>query len=732
MSAFDALADDVRWVAWRNELRGKNSKPTKVPYCGLRRKAEADDPTTWLTRAAAERLAPQLVNGSGGGVGIELGDLGGDVFIGGVDLDSCIDEAGRLAPWAEKILAEIDTYAEQSPSGRGVKALFYLFVENVRPFLDSIGVEAGKWGTKRGIPGLSGADHGPGVEIYLSHRYFAVTEQLFPGQPDQINTFDQAALERLAAVIPKPGKQDDKPDTSRSRNAASVAGKLYHAGKIKTLKEMIEALRNDPDPGIQAWIREKADTDGGRQFRNIWKLITKPRDDSSDPIAKLNKTFAVIRVVNRAAILNEHLDAEGRPTFSLLSPDGFKLLLANQTIGIPGTDKEGNPIIVKVPLAPYWIKHSRRRQHEGITFAPQGAPPGYFNLWNGLAVSPSERGSCELFKAHLRDNVCGDDATIFNWLFAWFADIFQNPAAKCETALSLRGDEGVGKTIVGETFGHLLGLHYCQVADPRYVTGRFNAHLVRSLLFHCDEAFWAGDKTAEGKIKDLISGKRHPIELKGFEAFWVPNYVRVFVNGNADWIMPAGKGARRPAVLDVADTHKEDTKYFAAIVKELRSGGYERLLHELLTFDLSSVDIRHVPKTEALLDQKIASLSAEDGWWLDILRTGQLPHLTSDAKPGVCPAQALFDHYIEHAAKHGIRRRSIETALSIFLFRIVPGLVTYPGRYTIKDADAFSSAKYGRGALYTFPSLEECRGAFAKGLHQSMEWPKPTEWETQT
>jgi len=145
----------------------------------------------------------------------------------------------------------------------------------------------------------------------------------------------------------------------------------------------------------------------------------------ADPIAELNKTYAVIRVVNRAAILNEHLDAEGRPTFSLLSPDGFKLLLANRTADIPGTDKDGNDVMIKVPLAPYWIKHRQRRQHEGIAFSPQGAPPGYFNLWNGFAVQPNQVGSCELFKQHLLDNVCDGNGALFNWVFGWFTDIFQ-------------------------------------------------------------------------------------------------------------------------------------------------------------------------------------------------------------------------------------------------------------------------------------------------------------------
>jgi len=227
---------------------------------------------------------------------------------------------------------------------------------------------------------------------------------------------------------------------------------------------------------------------------------------------------------------------------------------------------------------------------------------------------------------------------------------------------------GVGKTIVGETFGQLLGLHYVQVADPRYVSGRFNADLVRCVIFHCDEAFWAGDRAAEGKTKDLVTGKRHPIELKGFEVFSSP-----ITCACSSMVTPAGSSPlRRFATLDGADTRKEDTRYFSAIIEELEDGGYERLLYELLNFDLALVDLRHIPKTEALLDQKIASLSAEDGWWLDILRRARLPHFSKDAKPDRCPGQMLYDDYVQHAQKQGARRRHIEAALGIFLNKTAP------------------------------------------------------------
>ncbi len=61
MAAFDALAGEARWVAWRNELRG--GKPTKVPHSPNGKKAKADNPSTWGIRTAAEACAAKIVNG---------------------------------------------------------------------------------------------------------------------------------------------------------------------------------------------------------------------------------------------------------------------------------------------------------------------------------------------------------------------------------------------------------------------------------------------------------------------------------------------------------------------------------------------------------------------------------------------------------------------------------------------------------------------------------------------
>lgn len=277
-AAFDQFATAERWVAWRNELRGKAAKPTKVPYGRGGRRAKADDEATWLVRTEAEALARHIVNGLGGGLGYELGDIGNDLFVGGVDLDSCLAANGSLTPWAQQILDLTDTYAEISPSGTGIKAFFCARRDDVRLFLDRIGVQPHAWGCRRGIPGEDTRDHGPAIEVYLAARYFALTEDRWPSAPDQLRVLDAADLERLAKLIPpaktaagsgKAGRGDD----SRSAVAFRKGRELRRAGK--TFEEMVEALRADPETA--AWCREKADPeeDNGRQYQRIW--------DKADP-----------------------------------------------------------------------------------------------------------------------------------------------------------------------------------------------------------------------------------------------------------------------------------------------------------------------------------------------------------------------------------------------------------------------------------------------------------------
>jgi hypothetical protein len=294
-SALRALADAPRWVAWRNEWRGEGEtrKLTKIPFGRNRRPAKANDPSTWIIREEASYLAKAIENGLGGGIGIQLGDIGDGSYLIGLDLDSCLDGQQRLAPWGAEIIKTASTYGETSPSGKGVKLFASVAANDVRPFLRSIGVSATNWGTRRSVPGQDGGDHGPAIEIYCGVRFFTVTNERFGLLPEQPARLDHAALQRLANLVPRPGgrgssKQSDGAANSRSAHAFRAGRALRRAGM--TYEQMCDALRSHSDPGIRGWASEKGDRDDGRELRRICHSL----DDDTEDITKGKKQADVL------------------------------------------------------------------------------------------------------------------------------------------------------------------------------------------------------------------------------------------------------------------------------------------------------------------------------------------------------------------------------------------------------------------------------------------------------
>lgn len=431
-------------------------------------------------------------------------------------------------------------------------------------------------------------------------------------------------------------------------------------------------------------------------------LLRWPGSEEVDGIDELNRHHAVVMVGNRVLVLRETINDEGRPDVRFLSTDDFERWLAN--VQVP----EGRKM---VSLAKHWLGSPRRRQYVGVAFAPAGAPKGYYNLWRGFAVEPRP-GDCSLFREHLYENVCRGNATLFDWVWGWLAHLVQRPGEKVGTALALRGDQGVGKTKVGEVMGSIIGDGYLAVADPRFVSGRFNGHLAQCLLLHADEGFWAGDRIAESKLKDLITGSHHLVELKGKEPFRVRNLCRLMVTGNPDWLVPAGMDERRFAVLDVGTGRKGDHGFFAALDAQMDAAGREALLHELLGADLSGIDLRRVPHTDALQQQKVQSLGPEASWWLDRLHAGAVLEAHDDWQRTV-PCAHMHREYVRHAELTGTRERASQTILGQRLRQLVPGVQTQ--RLTYAEANGSGSVQR-RGNCYVLPPLGYCRRAFCERL----------------
>jgi putative DNA primase/helicase len=186
-----------QWVAWRYECRnGQWTKVPKHPHTGCN--AKSDTPDTWGTfeRALACSRKHEM-----SGIGFVFS--GGDAFAG-VDLDTCRDPAtGCLEPWGLKIIEELDSYTEVSPSNTGVK----IFLRAKVP----------PGGNRKGW-----------IECYDRQRYFTVTGHHLPGTPLTIED-RQAALTALHRRIFETSSQHSRMQGLRNGTPGQPLAQLAKA-----------------------------------------------------------------------------------------------------------------------------------------------------------------------------------------------------------------------------------------------------------------------------------------------------------------------------------------------------------------------------------------------------------------------------------------------------------------------------------------------------------------------
>lgn len=432
------------------------------------------------------------------------------------------------------------------------------------------------------------------------------------------------------------------------------------------------------------------------------------KDVGVHPFARLNREYAFIK--RGAFVIQETTDERGVPVTEHLNMAEFHGWHANK----PFQAGKGKPR----PISEWWLEWSDRRQYEGVVFMPQqDAGPRWYNMWTGFSVEPAAGGhpSVAAFLDHMLRNVCSGDAKLCHWLTGFFAHMIQKPWEKPLTALVFRGRKGTGKNALVERVGELLGRHFMVADDDRYLLSNFNAHFESNLFLVLDEANWAGDKRAEGRLKGLITGKHHNIERKGKEVYRVANLTRIAILGNEEWIVPASQDERRFAVFNVGEGRMQDRKFFEEMREGLEQGGYAHLLRYLLDFDLTGVDVNAAPSTQGLIDQKIASLDPVQQWWLDCLNHGELVGGDFSGQwPTDVPTNRLREAFERYARKRQIRSRlPEERGFGRILKQIAPSLKTKR-----KDPDNPSDTT----RAYSSPGIDVLRKDWERFIGGPLSW----------
>jgi len=452
--------------------------------------------------------------------------------------------------------------------------------------------------------------------------------------------------------------------------------------------------------------------------------IAAAREEAVDPaLRELNSRFAVIESDRggRCMVAEEDWDdVLERKHITLQTFDAFRNRFMHRPIEI-GRDRAGDPITM--PLGKWWLTQELRRQYRKLVFKPnKAAEPDEFNLWRGFRYEALTGDGHLGFLEFLRTVVCCNDECRYRYLLGWMARAVQLPDRPGEVAIVMRGKKATGKSFTATTVGKLFGQHFVHVTSPRHVAGEFNGHLRDCVVLFADEAFHGGDKKHESVLKGLVTEHTIPIEAKYANPEMVPNTLHVMMASNDTWVVPASGDERRFFVLDLSDEHMGDTVYFARLRRQLKEGGYSNLLHFLQTFDLSTFEVREVPGTAGLEEQKIESLDPRAEALLHLLIDGELPNNAG----GPANIAAMRDQLGRYG---GVDQMGLHT----WAGRVVPAMRFISERRLATVLHAIGCHNRHRlpnnnRAAWWFPPLPEARAAFDREYGR-YDWPnKDADW----
>ena len=176
-----------QWVGWELKASPGGQKPMKIPISSHTGKyASVNKPATWSSFQAAVHHYQENFRD---GIGFVFTQ--NDPYLG-IDLDDCRDSnTGDIQPWADKLVNQLNTYTEVSPSGTGLKCFSH-------------------------SSQLSRGHKDKNLEIYSQGRFFTVTGHVLPGY-EQIHKADITSIPILNELLKPPPQQqgNSQPDKGK-------------------------------------------------------------------------------------------------------------------------------------------------------------------------------------------------------------------------------------------------------------------------------------------------------------------------------------------------------------------------------------------------------------------------------------------------------------------------------------------------------------------------------------
>lgn len=344
-------------------------------------------------------------------------------------------------------------------------------------------------------------------------------------------------------------------------------------------------------------------------------------------LERMNNKHAFIHSYGGKPVVTSHVYSEvvDKEIMEFSSPDTILVRYQNQSVQVNNS---------AIPVGKWWLSNAGRREYSTVIFDPSKPKEykGCLNLWEGFACEPKP-GSWRSTLKHVYFILCNGDRSKFRYFIKWLAWCVQNPATQAEVCVVFKGKEGAGKGFIFTQFVEVFGLHGFTLANRELLTGKHNGHLSRCVFLFADEAYYPGDKEAEGVLKQLITQPTIAIRSMYKDAVMGMNRLHISMSTNNEWVIPAGEDARRYFINEVdnryakgkaSDLHRN--LYFSVLWSEMNNGGREAMLYDLLKMDIRGWHPRDdVPNTSELEKQKLLNLNQLEHAFFSMLEDGAFP-----------------------------------------------------------------------------------------------------------
>ena len=176
--------------------------------------------------------------------------------------------------------------------------------------------------------------------------------------------------------------------------------------------------------------------------------------------------------------------------------------------------------------------------------------------------------------------------------------------------------------------------------------------------------------------------------------------------------------------MEVGNARMQDSSYFNALWEQMEQGGRQALIQFLLDRDLSGVELRRIPRTDALAEQQQRSLDSVGQWLYAALDAGCFEEQETGAIAKFCSwpeflqITDIHSCYLFYCKRHSYPRPAPSSGFGKRLKELLPS--TEKRKVTISSK---------RKNAYIFTSLDESRDEFVKANRlTSIKWAEDDEF----